>query len=178
MGGSWTGQRQAPANGFREMGGCKDRGVIQIGAGARHAQQPGYRTRAQCMQPDCPLKEVTSLGAQGAMLIDERIGQLGVGLTLTLQGPSAGPAYAIADRMTGFGHAGARKAGRINGLHGDDQIDPIQQGPGEPLAIAPNLIWGASAGLGRMSHPATGAGIHGGHELEGGWVVGCSGGPR
>ena len=63
-------------------------------------------------------------------------------------------------------------------VDGDVQVDAVEQGAGEFLAVAGDLVGGVGAGAVGVAVVAARAGVHGSNELEGGGVVAFHGGAR
>jgi hypothetical protein len=81
--------------------------------------------------------------------------------------------HPLAHRRTRLTEAGAQfMFGKRRYAH--HQIDAIQQGPGQPAAIACDLIGRAAASRRRMTEITAGAGVHRRHQLEAGRKSGPS----
>jgi len=52
--------------------------------------------------------------------------------------------------------------------HGEMQVDTVQQRAGEFVAVTGDLIGAATATAAGVAEISTGAGVHGGHQLEAG----------
>lgn len=142
------------------------RGAVEIGEGAGDLDDAvcGAQRQAEAFagvfQPATVLHHQRAVATQ-ALEVEKRVGA----------------ALAIELALAGLGH-GFRGAGTVlatglgvvqgGGFAGDGevQVDAVEQRAGELGAVALDLFRGATARVGDVTQVATGAGVHGGDQLE------------
>lgn len=163
---------------FADVAVGDDGGAIQVGDGARHAQDavPGARRPVELLHRAAQRRFGPSLEAAPA--VDFTGIQLLVAFLLARQLALKGRFHARSDDARCFAvRVGRQPFGRY-GPHFDLHIDAIQQRTGNAALITQDHVGWTAAGQRLVAEIAAWAWIHGGNQLETRWEIGLARGAR
>ena len=121
-------------------------------------------------------KQFCAAGVGLAPRLDLGAGQPGVGFALAGELDRPALRHPFAHRGRGLAGGGRLEVGDGQRGHFEEQVDAIEQRPGELAAVAGDLVGRASAAPVRVAVVAAGAGVHRRDELEAGREFGPAGG--
>lgn len=150
---------------FGQMGPTNGLGLFQVRQRTRHLEQAMGRPQRQReafaggFQPGLVGRCQQAMPAQ-AVEIEE-----GIGAALATLLQRAGLGHDSGDTGAGFATGLVIEHGILPG-HRQVQVDAVEQGAGEFVAVALDLLGAAAAAAGGVAKIAAGAGVHRRHQLE------------
>jgi len=143
--------------GLRQVGNRAGNFQGAVGAAGRPSQLGG-----------CGLQKLGRCRVQDAPLVDGLTAECLVRVALALDGPFAGLQAALTDGGAAFARRALNQFVGRQRWHFHMQVDAVHQGATELALVAQHLVRRAAAAAGAGAEVATGAGVHGGHQLEAG----------